>query len=68
MGELNRHREKPLEINPIRLSQPMGAALAFLGVDRCMPLMHGGLGCTSFTKVFFSRDFCVPFAILTAAV
>ncbi|MDY0263527.1 nitrogenase iron-molybdenum cofactor biosynthesis protein NifN [Syntrophotalea acetylenica] len=68
MGELNRHREKPLEINPIRLSQPMGAALAFLGVDRCMPLMHGGMGCTSFTKVFFTRHFCEPIAIQTTAV
>lgn len=68
MGEINRHREKPLEINPIRLSQPMGAALAFLGVDRCMPLMHGGMGCTSFTKVYLTRHFCEPIAIQTTAV
>lgn len=62
------HKNKPLEINPIRLSQPMGAALAFLGVDRCMPLMHGGMGCTSFTKVFLTRHFCEPIAIQTTAV
>lgn len=68
MGEMNRHKEKPLEINPIRLSQPMGAALAFLGVDRCMPLMHGGMGCTSFTKVFLTRHYCEPIAIQTTAV
>jgi len=68
VGEINRHREKPLDINPIRLSQPMGAALAFLGVDRCMPLMHGGMGCTSFTKVYLTRHFCEPIAIQTTAV
>jgi nitrogenase molybdenum-iron protein NifN len=59
---------KPLQVNPFRLTQPMGAALAFLGVDRCMPLMHGGMGCTSFTKVFLTRHFCEPIAIQTTAV
>ncbi|ABA87574.1 nitrogenase molybdenum-iron cofactor biosynthesis protein NifN [Syntrophotalea carbinolica DSM 2380] len=68
MGEISHKIEKPLQINPIRLSQPMGAALAFLGIDGCMPLMHGGMGCTSFTKVFLTRHFCEPIAIQTTAV
>ncbi len=59
---------KALQINPIKLSPPMGATLAFLGVDRCMPLMHGAQGCTSFTKVFFTRHFSEPIAIQTTAV
>jgi nitrogenase molybdenum-iron protein NifN len=57
-----------LQVNPVKLSQPMGATLAFLGIDRCMPLMHGGQGCTSFTKVYFTRHFCEPIAIQTSAV
>jgi nitrogenase molybdenum-iron protein NifN len=57
-----------LQVNPFKLSQPMGATLAFLGIDKCMPLMHGGQGCTSFTKVFFTRHFCEPIAIQTSAV
>ena len=44
MGEVSCKPVKPLQINPIRLTQPMGATLAFLGVDRCMPLMHGAGG------------------------
>jgi nitrogenase molybdenum-iron protein NifN len=68
MGELGNRSTKPLQINPIKLSSPMGATLAFLGVDRCMPLMHGAQGCTSFTKVFFTRHFCEPIAIQTSAV
>ncbi|APG26562.1 nitrogenase iron-molybdenum cofactor biosynthesis protein NifN [Syntrophotalea acetylenivorans] len=68
MGEVMRKPDKPLQVNPFRLSQPMGAALAFLGIDRCMPLMHGGMGCTSFTKVFLTRHFCEPIAIQTTAV
>jgi nitrogenase molybdenum-iron protein NifN len=68
MGEVSRRPAKPLQVNPIRLSQPMGATLAFLGVDRCMPLMHGAQGCTSFAKVYFTRHFCEPIAIQTTAV
>ena len=59
---------KPLQINPIKLSQPMGATLAFLGVKNCMPLMHGAQGCASFTKVFLTRHFSDPIAIQTTAV
>jgi len=68
MAEVSRRRDKPLQVNPCKLSQPIGATLAFLGVDRCMPLMHGGQGCTSFTKVYFTRHFCEPIAIQTSAV
>jgi len=68
VGEVSHKIEKPLQVNPIRLSQPMGAVLAFLGIDGCMPLMHGGMGCTSFTKVFLTRHFCEPIAIQTTAV
>ena len=68
MGEVIHKSKKPLQVNPFKLSQPMGATLAFLGVDGCMPLMHGGQGCTSLTKVFFTRHFCEPIAIQTSAV
>jgi len=59
---------KPLQINPIKLSQPMGALLCFLGIKNCMPLMHGAQGCASFSKVFFTRHFNDPIAIQTTAV
>jgi nitrogenase molybdenum-iron protein NifN len=59
---------KPLTINPLKLSQPMGALLAFLGIKNCMPLMHGAQGCASFSKVFFTRHFSDPIAIQTTAV
>lgn len=59
---------KPIQVNPLKLSQPMGATLAFLGVDGCMPLMHGGQGCASFTKVYLTRHFSEPIALQTTAV
>lgn len=66
MGELK--EIKPLHVNPLKLSQPMGATLAFLGIKNCMPLMHGAQGCASFTKVLFTRHFNDPIAIQTTAV
>jgi nitrogenase molybdenum-iron protein NifN len=68
MGEVMHKSSKPLLVNPHKLPAPMGATLAFLGVDNCMPLMHGGQGCTSFTKVYFTRHFAEPIAIQTTAV
>ncbi len=59
---------KPLQINPLKLSQPMGALLAFLGIKNCMPLMHGAQGCASFSKVFFTRHFNDPISVQTTAV
>jgi len=68
MGAVSGKPAKPLQVNPVRLTQPMGATLAFLGIDRCMPLMHGAQGCTSLVKVYFTRHFCEPIAIQTTAV
>ncbi|MGM0416030.1 MAG: nitrogenase iron-molybdenum cofactor biosynthesis protein NifN [Thermodesulfobacteriota bacterium] len=67
MGKVEKNNAA-LQINPVKLSQPMGATLAFLGVDRCMPLLHGGQGCASFTKVYFTRHFNEPIALQTTAV
>ncbi|MDR3214470.1 MAG: nitrogenase iron-molybdenum cofactor biosynthesis protein NifN [Azoarcus sp.] len=59
---------KPLVVNPLKSSQPLGAALAFLGLARAMPLMHGSQGCTAFGKVFFVRHFREPIPLQTTAM
>ena len=59
---------KPLTVNPLKVSQPMGASLALLGVSRTMPLEHGAQGCTAFSKVFFTRHFREPIPLQTTAV
>ena len=48
--ELSRKEHKPLQVNPIKHSQPMGAALAYMGIKNCLPLMHASQGCASYTK------------------
>ncbi|MDR3437082.1 nitrogenase iron-molybdenum cofactor biosynthesis protein NifN [Telmatospirillum sp.] len=54
---------KALAINPLKMSQPLGGAMAFMGVDRCMPLLHGSQGCTAFGMVLLVRHFreAIPF-------
>lgn len=59
---------KPLAVNPLKVSQPMGAALAFMGLASTMPLEHGAQGCTAFSKAFFTRHFREPIALQTTAM
>ena len=55
-------------VNPLRMSQPVGAALAFMGVDNAMPLLHGSQGCTSFGLVLFVRHFREAIPLQTTAL
>ncbi|MRD72376.1 nitrogenase iron-molybdenum cofactor biosynthesis protein NifN [Rhodocyclus tenuis] len=61
-------KAKPLTVNPLKASQPMGAALAFLGLRDAIPLLHGSQGCTAFGKVFFVRHFREPIPLQTTAM
>jgi len=60
--------DKALAVNPLKVSQPVGASLAFLGLERAMPLEHGARGCASFNKLFFMRHFAEPIALQTTAM
>jgi nitrogenase molybdenum-iron protein NifN len=62
------HSKKALAVNPLKVSQPIGASLVFLGLNRCLPLMHGSQGCTAFGKVFFVRHFREPIPLQTTAM
>ena len=59
---------KSCTVNPLKMSQPVGAALAFLGLRGCMPLFHGSQGCTSFGLVLFVRHFREPIPLQTTAM
>jgi nitrogenase molybdenum-iron protein NifN len=61
-------RNKALSVNPLKASQPIGASLAFLGINRAIPMMHGSQGCTAFGKVYFVRHFREPIPLQTTAM
>jgi nitrogenase molybdenum-iron protein NifN len=60
--------KKACAVNPLKMSQPLGASLAFLGLDACMPLMHGSQGCTSFALVLLVRHFKEAIPLQTTAM
>jgi nitrogenase molybdenum-iron protein NifN len=60
--------KKACSVNPLKMSQPIGAALAFMGLNRCMPILHGSQGCTSFGLVLFVRHFREAIPLQTTAM
>lgn len=60
--------KKACVVNPLKMSQPLGAALAFMGVQSCMPALHGSQGCTSFGLVLLVRHFREPIPLQTTAM
>jgi nitrogenase molybdenum-iron protein NifN len=61
-------RKKALSVSPLKASAPIGASLAFLGINRSIPMLHGSQGCTAFGKVFFVRHFREPVPLQTTAM
>ena len=61
-------RKKALSVGPLKASATIGAALAFLGIRRSIPMLHGSQGCTAFGKVFFVRHFREPIPIQSTAM
>ena len=60
--------KKACTVNPLKMSQPVGGALAFMGVKNAMPLLHGSQGCTSFGLVLFVRHFRESIPMQTTAM
>jgi nitrogenase molybdenum-iron protein NifN len=63
-----RKRRKALSVSPLKTSSTLGAALAFLGIRRAIPMLHGSQGCTAFGKVFFVRHFREPIPLQSTAM
>lgn len=54
--------------NPLKSSTPLGAALAYLGIEGAVPLFHGSQGCTSFALVLAVRHFKEAIPLQTTAM
>jgi len=50
------------------MSAPLGAALAFMGLDGCLPMLHGAQGCTAFGLVLMVRHFRETIPLQTTAL
>jgi nitrogenase molybdenum-iron protein NifN len=67
MAEILR-RKKPMSVNPLKASQPVGGSLATLGFEGAVPMLHGSQGCTAFAKVYFVRHFREPIPLQSTAM
>ncbi|AMY68804.1 nitrogenase iron-molybdenum cofactor biosynthesis protein NifN [Frigidibacter mobilis] len=54
--------------NPLKSSAPLGAALAYLGIEGAVPLLHGAQGCTAFGMVHLVRHFKEAVPLQTTAM
>jgi len=59
---------KPVSVNPLKSSAPLGAAMAYLGVEGAIPLFHGSQGCTAFALVLMVRHFKESIPLQTTAM
>lgn len=55
-------------INPIYNCQPCGAQYAGIGIKDCIPLVHGGQGCSMFVRLLFAQHFKENFDIASTSV
>ena len=58
-----RPEAKDCVVNPLKHSQSMGAAIAFQGVHKAIPVTHGAQGCTFLGKVLLTKHFREPIAL-----
>ncbi|MBB4211553.1 nitrogenase molybdenum-iron protein NifN [Rhodothalassium salexigens DSM 2132] len=67
MARLIRPR-RALSTNPLKSSAPLGAAMAYLGIEGAVPLLHGAQGCTAFAMVHMVRHFREAIPLQTTAM
>jgi len=59
---------KALSSSPLKISAPLGASLAFMGMKGCLPMFHGSQGCTAFALVMMVRHFREAIPLQTTAM
>jgi nitrogenase molybdenum-iron protein beta chain len=63
-----KQKERIGNINPIFTCQPCGAQYASIGMEDCIPIVHGGQGCVMFVRLLFAQHFKENFDIASSSV
>ncbi len=61
-------RDREGIINPMYDCQPAGAQFAGIGIKDCIPLVHGGQGCTMFVRLLFAQHFKENFDVASTSL
>lgn len=62
------NRERVSIINPMFDCQPTGAQYAGIGLKDCIPIVHGGQGCSMFVRLLFAQHFKENFEIASSSL
>jgi nitrogenase molybdenum-iron protein alpha/beta subunit/MoaA/NifB/PqqE/SkfB family radical SAM enzyme len=57
-----------LNVNPCKMCMPMGAANAFYGVRKCMNLLHGSQGCSTYIRRHMATHYNEPVDIASSSL
>ncbi|KXS48845.1 nitrogenase iron-molybdenum cofactor biosynthesis protein NifN [Halanaerobium saccharolyticum] len=59
---------KRLNVNPCKMCMPIGAAIAFKGIEESMLLMHGSQGCSTYMRRHMSTHYEEPIDIASSSI
>ncbi len=54
--------------NACKLCKPLGAALAFRGIESCVPFLHGSQGCATYMRRYIISHFNEPIDIASSSL
>jgi len=57
-----------LNVNPCKMCMPMGAANAFYGIRKCMNLLHGSQGCSTYIRRHMATHYNEPVDIASSSL
>jgi len=68
VGLTIKQKERVGVTNPMCNCQPCGAQFVCIGIRDCIPLVHGGQGCSTFVRLLFAQHFKENFDIATSSL
>lgn len=57
-----------LNINPCKMCMPMGAAMAFKGIENSMVILHGSQGCSTYIRRHMATHFNEPIDVASSSL
>ena len=57
-----------LDVNPCKMCMPMGAAIAFKGIEKSILMMHGSQGCSTYMRRHMATHYNEPVDIASSSL